>query len=133
MDTGNTPQTPDGQARRRAELIVAVRSGQKTAALAAAELGVSRKTWYKWENRGLEAMVAALTDRPTGRPALPTPDPEKLGMEAELCVLRRRVQQLEALERIRELMRTVPGAPETPAVRPYDIASKKKPGRQSSS
>jgi len=133
MDTGRTPQTPEGQARQRARLIVEVRSGTKTAAQAAAELGVSRKTWYKWENRALEAMVEALTDRPTGRPALPTPDPEKLGMEAELCVLRRRVQQLEALERIRELMRTVQGTPEAPETRPYDRASKKKPGRQNSS
>jgi transposase len=133
MDTGNTPQTPQGQARRRAQLIVEVRSGKKTAALAAAELGVSRKTWYKWENRALEAMVEALTDRPTGRPNLPAPDPERLRMEAELCVLRRRVQQLETLEHIRELMRTVQGPPEALDVRPYDRASKKKPGRQSSS
>lgn len=133
MDTGKTSQTPDGQARRRAELIVEVRSGQKTAALAAAELGVSRKTWYKWENRALEAMVEALTDRPTGRPNLPAPDPERLRMEAELCVLRRRVQQLETLDRIRELMRTVQGPPDAPEVRPYDRVSKKKPGRQSSS
>jgi len=127
MNIAGRPQTPEAQARHRAELIVEVRSGKKTAALAAAELGVSRKTWYKWENRGLEAMVAALTDRPTGRPARPAPDPEKLGLETEVCALRRRVQQLEALERIRELMRTVPGPPETPEIRPYDIASKKKP------
>jgi len=133
MDTGSTLQTPEAQARRRAQLIVEVRSGKKTAALAAAELGVSRKTWYKWENRGLEAMVAALTDRPTGRPNLPAPDPEKLQMEADLLALRRRVQQLEALEQIRELMRTVQGPPDTLDVRPHDGASKKKPGRQSSS
>ena len=133
MHTGSALQTPEAQARRRAELIVEVRSGKKTAALAAAELGVSRKTWYKWENRGLEAMVEALTERPTGRPALPAADPEKLQMAADLLTLRRRVQQLEALEQIRELMRTVQGPPEAPNVRPYDRASKKKPGRQSSS
>ena len=50
-------------ARLRAELIVAVRSGRISAKEAAARLGVSRKTYYKWEKRALKGMVAALSDR----------------------------------------------------------------------
>ena len=74
-------------ARRRAEVILKVRAGLLTATEAAKALGVSRKTYYQWENRGLQAMLEALSDRPTGRPAKET-DPEK---EA----LKRKVSNLE--------------------------------------
>jgi hypothetical protein len=31
-------------------------------------LGVSRKTYYEWEGRALQAITEALEDRPPGRP-----------------------------------------------------------------
>ena len=133
MPTDHRPQAPEAQARLRAQSIVEVRSGKKTAAQAAAELGVSRKTWYKWENRALTAMVAALTDRPTGRPAAPTPDPERTRLEAEVRTLHRQVQHLEGLERIRELMRTAQGALPEPQTGPGEDTSRKKLERRSSS
>jgi transcriptional regulator with XRE-family HTH domain len=37
-------------------VIFAVQSGQITAEEGARRLGVSRKTYYEWENRALEAM-----------------------------------------------------------------------------
>ena len=63
-------------ARQRAQLIMQVRSGVLSAQEAARQLGVSRKTYYKWERRALAAMVEALGDREQGRPPRPI-DPEK--------------------------------------------------------
>lgn len=37
---------------------------------AAFELGVSRKTYYKWEAKAFDSMIKALTEREPGRPAL---------------------------------------------------------------
>ena len=42
-------------ARQRAQLIMQVRSGVLTAEAAARQLGISRKTYYKWERRALAA------------------------------------------------------------------------------
>lgn len=57
-------------ARLRAELIMKVRCGLLTARQAADRLGVSRKTFYKWEQRGLSALLDSVTDQPPGRPSL---------------------------------------------------------------
>jgi transposase len=56
------------QARQRAAVIWRVRSGAITARQAARELGVSRKTYYQWEARAMEGMLAALKNQPAGRP-----------------------------------------------------------------
>ena len=56
-------------ARLRAETIMKVRCNLMTAAQAAARLGVSRKTYYKWEQRGLAALLDGLSDQRPGRPA----------------------------------------------------------------
>ncbi len=63
-------------ARERAAVIFAVRSGQITAEEGARRLGVSRKTYYEWERKALEAMTGALENKAPGRPALPQ-DKEK--------------------------------------------------------
>lgn len=76
------------EARRRAELILKVRSGVMPAAEAARQLKVSRKTYYKWEKRALEAMLDALTDRPSGRPAQEE-DGEKTSMRVEMEAMRK--------------------------------------------
>jgi transposase len=88
-------QNPEeAEARMRAEWILKVRAGVISAAQAAKELGVSRKTYYKWERRGLSAMMAGLCGRNSGRPAS-VPDEEKER-------LRRRVQELEKQLRIKQ-------------------------------
>jgi len=74
-------------ARERALMILQVRSGALTAKEGAKRLGVSRKTYYEWEEKSLKAMALALENRPSGRPPLPA-DPEKE-------VLRERVRELE--------------------------------------
>jgi hypothetical protein len=39
-----------------------------TASQAARALGVSRKTYYKWEQRGLAALLSGVEDQSAGRP-----------------------------------------------------------------
>ena len=46
-----------------------VRAGLMTATAAAEPLGVSRKTYYKLEKKGLQAMLAAGQDDAAGRPS----------------------------------------------------------------
>lgn len=72
------------QAKKRAELIFQVQSGQKTATDAAKELGVSRKTYYEWESKALLSMMDALTNKPSGRPAnIVDEEKESLRQETE--------------------------------------------------
>jgi len=94
MSPKKTPEEQQAMARRRAELIVQVHSGRLTATEAARQLGVSRKTYYEWEHRALSGMMEALEDRDGGRPARPV-DPEKE-------TLKKRVEELQAQERVRE-------------------------------
>ena len=78
-------QAPTAQqtARLRAELIMKVRCGLMTAQQAAEHLGVSRKTYYKWEERGLAGLLSSLTDQASGRPCQPA-DSEKQSLERQL-------------------------------------------------
>ncbi len=97
--------TPDPQAlpRQRAQLIMQVRSGVVTAEAAARSLGISRKTYYKWERRALAAMVAALGNRDQGR--LPRPmDPEKAALRHQTQELQAKLTVLEQTERLRQLV-----------------------------
>jgi transposase len=79
---------PDPKALLRTEMIVKVRAGLMTATAAAETLGVSRKTYYKWEKKGLQAMLAAGQDDAAGRPS----KEERKEMKA----LRRKVKTLSA-------------------------------------
>jgi transposase len=74
-------------AQERALVILQVRSGALTAKEGAKLLGVSRKTYYEWEEKSLKAMTLALENRPAGRP--PTP------IDEEKETLRERIQELE--------------------------------------
>jgi transposase len=74
-------------ARQRALVVLQVRSGALTAKEGARLLGISRKTYYEWEEKSLKAMALALENRPAGRP--PTP------VDKEKETLRERVQELE--------------------------------------
>ncbi len=97
--------TPPQQAlaRQRAQLIMQVRSGLLTAEAAAQQLGVSRKTYYKWERRALAAMVEALGNRDQGRPAQPR-DPEKEALRRQTEELQAKLTILERTERLRQLL-----------------------------
>jgi transposase len=74
-------------ARERALVILQVRSGILTAKEGSQLLGVSRKTYYEWEEKSLKAMTLALENRPAGRPPAP--------IDEEKETLRERIQELE--------------------------------------
>ncbi len=74
-------------ARERALVILRVRSGAMTAKQGAQALGVSRKTYYEWEERALKAMALALENRVAGRPCVST--------DKEKEILRQRIRELE--------------------------------------
>jgi len=98
------PSTPQqALARQRAQLIMQVRSGVLTAEAAARQLGVSRKTYYKWERRALAAMVEALGTRGQGRPPQPS-DPEKAALRRQTEALQAKLTVLEQTERLRQLL-----------------------------
>ena len=98
-----TISDPQALARQRAHLILQVRSGRVTADAAARSLGISRKTYYKWERRALAAMVAALGNRDQGRPPRAV-DPEKEALRRETQALQAKLQVLEQTERLRQLL-----------------------------
>jgi transposase len=74
-------------ARERALVILQVRSGVLQAKEGAKLLGVSRKTYYEWEEKSLKAMTLALENHPAGRPPVP--------VDEEKETLRERIQELE--------------------------------------
>ena len=75
--------TQQDKARLRAEVIMKVRCGLLTAREAAEQLGVSRKTYYQWEERGLSALLSSIADKASGRPSQPV-DSEKQALERQL-------------------------------------------------
>ncbi len=87
--------TPSEQ---RASLILQVRTGQITALEAARQLGISRQAFYKWEKRGLEALLNALQDQPPGRPK-GTTDPEKEQLKSRVEELERKVRPMRSAKR----------------------------------
>jgi transposase-like protein len=93
--------TPSEQ---RASLILQVRTGQITAQEAARQLGISRQAFYKWEKRGLEAMLNALQDQPPGRPKGIT-DPEKDQLKSRVEQLERQVRLYEQRDNLRTLLK----------------------------
>lgn len=91
------------RARNRAAVIFAVRSGQITAEEGAKQLGVSRKTYYEWERRALEAMTGALENGSPGRPATPQ-DAEKERLQQEIAELRNKLFVAEKTVEVRDML-----------------------------
>jgi len=104
----------DELAQKRAKIIMQVRGGTMTAEEGANQLGVSRKTYYEWEKKGLSALMDALEDQDVGRPQTSQEAPEKEALkralaeaQKELCVAResmhvRRVLDLYEAKRARD-------------------------------
>ena len=94
----------DDLPRRRAEVILQVRSGRITATEGAGLLGISRKSYYQWEERALQAMLAALTDGSPGRPPGPRTDPENLRLRKQVEELEDRLEMMEEVHQLRAMM-----------------------------
>jgi hypothetical protein len=90
-------------ARKRAAVIFAVRSGQITAEEGARRLGVSRKTYYEWESRALQAMTEALENKAAGRPEKPK-DEEKERMEEEIAKLQNELFIAKKTVEVRDML-----------------------------
>lgn len=89
-------------ARERALVILQVRSGALSAREGARRLGVSRKTYYEWEQRALGAMTLALESRPPGR--LPVPlDEEKESLRRQVKELEKKLFLTQKVMEVREL------------------------------
>jgi transposase-like protein len=95
----------DDRARQRAKIIMQVCGGAMTATEGARQLGVSRKTYYEWENRALTAMSEAMSDREAGRPQTAQEDAEKEALQRalaetqkELCVARESIYVRRVLD-----------------------------------
>ena len=69
-------------------MILQVRSGAITAKQGARQLGISRKSYYQWENRGLQGLLAAVEQQEPGR--------RPQGPTSEVQALEQRIQELEA-------------------------------------
>ena len=91
------------RARERAEVIFAVRSGQITAEEGAKRLGVSRKTYYEWERRALEAMTEALENKAPGRPSTPQ-DEEKQRLQDQITELQNKLFVAEKTVEVRDML-----------------------------
>lgn len=90
-------------ARERAAVILMVRSGRLTATEGAERLGVSRKTYYEWEDRALTGMAQALENQAPGRPPLPV-DPEKEELQREVEDLKKKLLLAEQTIEVKDLL-----------------------------
>jgi transposase len=90
-------------ARQRALVILGVRGGKITALEGAKRLGVSRKTYYEWEERALRAMALALENRPPGRPPV-LRDSEKEELQERVKGLEKKLYLAEKTLEVKELL-----------------------------
>jgi transposase len=91
------------QARERALVILQVRSGALTAKEGAKRLGVSRKTYYEWEEKSLKAMALALENHSAGRPPTVV-DEEKETLRKRVRELEKKLDQAEKTIEVKELL-----------------------------
>ena len=102
--------------RQRAEVILQVRSGRITATDAAHLLGISRKTYYQWEQRALSGMLAGLENRRPGRPLTTKPDPETLRLMQQVAELENRLKVMAEVHELRGMLAELrPPTPSQPA------------------
>ncbi len=90
-------------ARERALVILQVRSGAITATEGAKLLGVSRKTYYEWEEKSLKAMAQALENHAAGRPSVLI-DPEKETLRAQIRELEKELNLAKQTLKVKELL-----------------------------
>lgn len=103
MSDKRTQRQENELARKRVAIMVAVRGGRLSVEEAARELGISRKTYYEWEQRALSAMTEAMTNRPPGRPRT-RPDPKVAALERRVEELQDEVIMLRETQHARELL-----------------------------
>jgi transposase len=114
-------------ARKRALVIMKVRSGRMTATEGARELGVSRKTYYQWEKRALSGLMDALKNGASGRPSKPIHTEEER-LREQVKALEDELELTREMMKLRELVRDLK---EIEAQERRDrMEAKKKPGQK---
>jgi transposase len=98
-----TRQDNQELARQRASVIFKVRSGQMTVRQAARQLGISRKAYYEWEQRGLAALSEALENHESGRPASVV-DEEKEALKHRVGELEKELYLARKTVEVRDLL-----------------------------
>jgi transposase len=91
------------RARQRAAVVFAVQGGQITVEEGAKQLGVSRKTYYEWEGRAMQAMTQAMEDGHSGRPKTPR-DEEKERLHKEIADLQDKLFVAEKTVEVRDML-----------------------------
>jgi len=66
-------------------------------------LGVSRKTYYEWEEKSLKAMAQALENHPAGRPPASI-DPEKETLREQIRELEKELDLAKKTIEVKELL-----------------------------
>ena len=66
-------------------------------------MGVSRKTYYEWEEKSLQAMALALENQPAGRPPAPV-DEEKEALRERVRALEKKLDLAEKTIEVKELL-----------------------------
>jgi transposase len=94
----------ENQAWQRAAIIMKVRCGLMTATEAAYLLGVSRKTYYKWEQRGLVALLEGLQEQTGGRPTIPQQQKREAEIEKQLAQLQQDKELLQKKMQLKDLV-----------------------------
>ena len=104
MKAEQTKDEKSQAARQRAEIIMKVRCGLLTATQAAQQLKVSRKTYYKWEQRGLSALLEGVQDQEGGRPETPPEHIQKAAVAKELKELQQKNELLEKQLKLKDIV-----------------------------
>ena len=91
------------RARHRAAVVFAVRSGQITTEEGARRLGVSRKTYYEWESRALQAMTEALEGKAPGSPPSPQEE-EKQRLQEQIAELQKQLFVAKKTVEVRDML-----------------------------
>ncbi len=97
------PSWKDPRAQERALLIMQVQAGTITASQAAKQLGISRKTYYQWEQRALSSMLDAVTRLPPGRPRKET-SPTERKLEQKVWLLQKQLDKAQESKEIRAIL-----------------------------
>lgn len=97
------PSWKDPRAQERALLIMQVQAGTITASQAAKQLGISRKTYYQWEQRALSSMLDAVTQLPPGRPRKNI-SPTERKLEQKVWILQKQIDKAQESKEIRAIL-----------------------------
>ncbi len=98
------------EAQQRAKVILRVQKGEITATEGAVELGVSRKTYYQWENRALAGLLQGVHEEEPGRPSLEV-DPEKEALKAQVAKLEKELEAAKQVEAVRLVLQDMAQRP----------------------